>query len=48
MEVPFSCTLDDGEVKKATRKLIMEQLGAQYYAVIVVDRDNFVHASNLS
>ena len=47
MEVPFSCTLDDGEVKKATRKLIKEQLGAQYYAVIVVDRDNFVHASGL-
>ena len=43
MAVPFSCKLTDSEVRIAARKLIKEQIGKEYYAVIEVDRDNYVH-----
>lgn len=45
MEVPFSCPLDDIQVKIAARKLIRERLGQHYYIVLVVDRDNYIHSA---
>ncbi len=47
MDVPFSCKLDDNQVKTAAAKLIRERLGKVYYAVIEIDRDNYVHKSQM-
>ncbi len=44
MEVPFSCPLDDNHAKIAARRLIREKLGQNYYIVLVVDRDNYIHS----
>ncbi len=44
MEVPFSCPLDDSQIKISARNLIRERLGQHYYIVLVVDRDNYIHA----
>ncbi len=45
MEVPFACPLDDNQVKIAARKLIRQRLGQNYYIVLVVDRDNYIHST---
>ncbi len=40
MDVPFTCPLDDENVKAAARELIRQRLGAHYYIVTVIDRNN--------
>ena len=46
MEVPFSCKLDDSHIKLEAHNRIRQQLGNNYYVVIVVDRDNYIHAKD--
>ncbi len=48
MDVPFACSLDDKQVKAIARKSIRDALGQQYYAVITVDRDNYIHSASIS
>ena len=43
MDVPFTCRKDDDQIKAEMKKLIKDQLGSHYYAVMVVDRDNYIH-----
>jgi len=42
MAVPFVCKLDDSQVCIEARQLIKAHIGDNYYAVIEVDRDNYV------
>ncbi len=39
MAVPFSCPLDEAELKARTAKLIKTAVGKKYYAVITIDRE---------
>ncbi len=43
MEVPFSCKLTDTQIKGAAGECIREKLGENFFAVIVIDRDNYIH-----
>ena len=43
MAVPFSCPLDDNRVKTEVSKKIRDCLGEHYFAVTVVDRENYIH-----
>ncbi|MGI6019946.1 MAG: cation diffusion facilitator family transporter [Lachnospiraceae bacterium] len=43
MALPFECKYSDDEAKKMAEKLITDEIGANYYAVIDVDRDNYSH-----
>ena len=38
MAVPFSCTLDETQIKEKASKLIRSSLGRRYFAVITIDR----------
>ncbi|MBO4560271.1 MAG: cation transporter [Lachnospiraceae bacterium] len=38
MAVPFSCTLDEAQIKEKASKLIRSSLGRRYFAVITIDR----------
>ncbi len=39
MAVPFSCTLDEMQIKTEASNLIKSELGKKYYAVITIDRE---------
>ncbi len=38
MAVPFSCTLDESQIKEKASALIRSELGRRYFAVITIDR----------
>ena len=43
LAVPFECPLANEEIMTRTRNLIWEEIGSNYFAVIVIDRDNYIN-----